>query len=558
MRRVLIVWALCGGLVLWTMSYETLQFNTSQFRLPEIIQFSSPISVRASDEVEPEFPDNMTYSTFLELYTDRANRTALPQNSTNSNSQNSTNSPLLLYFPDFCADCQWGNSQTCMGRAAYLKDKYKTPNPEEAVMNDRVTCRNPPLQIFWQDDGLDEMDNMFAQPMPLRGNITTSPMLGNISIYVYETLRKDVGEDLEQKMRAEYSHPNSSAANVHADIAIIDLFRNFPGRTDDPQDADIFIVPYAHASHCHSKPTGVWMGACKHIGYNLMKDGVFNKLNHYILNEKRHLFLNVINQGNSNPTIRAVPLSITIGPRYKDTNIIVPYLNSLPSFQPSVLRNRGKDWWTRPRTYSVAFFFGISNSKMRGSPRVWRKFFMEEVQQNWPDTLGGLPYAIRVMTSGNKPPSRFFTHMYKDSIFCPTLPGDTPPQKRFFDVILMGCIPVVLSFDTEVQGEKKSSWHQPGGMSVENSFPWAKGSNSTDPRNEIDYRSFVVEVTGGVENVRPTIEALMQNYTEIRRRQLALMKYAPYFSYGMGTDSHKHPDAFSKILESLRFYLGRL
>ena len=67
-----------------------------------------------------------------------------------------------------------------------------------------------------------------------------------------------------------------------------------------------------------------------------------------------------------------------------------------------------------------------------------------------------------------------------------------------------------------------------------------------------------MEVKGGVENVLPTIEALMQNYTEIRMLQLNLMKYAPLFSYGMGRDSHKYPDAFSKILESLRFYLARL
>jgi len=503
-----------------------------------------------SNGVEPEFPDSMNYSTFLALHTDRDNHTT-------AMSTNSTNSPLLSYFPDFCADCMWGGQQTCSVRADYLRDKYKTPNPVETVMNDRVTCRNPPLQIFWQDDGKDELDNMFSQPRASRENITTSPMLGNISIYFYETLRKDVGDDLVDNTWKQYSHPNNSETNAQADVAIIDLFRTFPGRTEEPSAADIFIVPYPHASHCVSKPTGVWLAACSHISHNQMKTGVFNTLNHYIGNEKRHLFLNVINQGNSNPTIRNTPLSITIGPRYKvPGNILVPYMNNLPSFQPSAIRNHGSDWWTRPRTYSMTYFFGISNSKMRNSPRIYRKYFMEEVQNNWPDTLGGLPYAIRVMDRGNKPPSRVFTHMYKDSIFCPTLPGDTPPQKRFFDVILMGCIPVVLAFDTEHPSAlNTTSWHKPGGTPIENSYPWIKGSNSTDPENEIDYRSFVVEVKGGVENVRPTIEALMQNYTEIRRRQLALMKYAPYFSYGMGTDSHKHPDAFSKILESLRFYL---
>ncbi|KAL7536111.1 hypothetical protein ACHAXR_006921 [Thalassiosira sp. AJA248-18] len=399
---------------------------------------------------------------------------------------------------------------------------------------------------------------MFSQPRPLRGNITTSPMLGNISIYFYETLRKDVGEDLVNKLREQYAQRNNTASNGQADIAIIDLFRSFPGRTDDPKEADIFIVPYPHASHCISKPGGIWLNACGHIGQNLVQDGVFKTLNHYAGNENRHLFLNVINQGNSNPVMRNTPLSLSIGPRYKGTNLLVPYLNNLASFQPSAIRNRDVSWWTRPRTYSLTYFFGISNSKMRSSPRVWRRYFLENVQQTWPDNLGGLPYAIRVMPSGKKPPSRFFSHMYKDSIFCPTLPGDTPPQKRFFDVIMMGCIPVVFSWDFDSNGENRTSWHQPGGQFIEDSYPWIKGSNSVHPRNEIDYKSFVVEVRGGVENFRPTIEALMQNYTDIRRRQLNLMKYAPYFSYGMGSDSHKHPDSFSKILESLRFYLDGL
>lgn len=93
---------------------------------------------------------------------------------------------------------------------------------------------------------------------------------------------------------------------------------------------------------------------------------------------------------------------------------------------------------------------------------------------------------------------------------------------------------------------------------MENSLPWAKGSGSLDPKHEVDYRSFVVEIKDDVKNVRPTIEALMQNYTEIRRLQLNLMKYAPYFSYGMGSDSHKHPDAFSQIMESMKFYLAGL
>ncbi|KAL7531626.1 hypothetical protein ACHAWF_003858 [Thalassiosira exigua] len=394
---------------------------------------------------------------------------------------------------------------------------------------------------------------MFALPRPVRANVTSAPLV-NISIYFYETLGKDVGENLVEEMRKQYAQPNSNK-NLLADIAIIDLFRTFPGRTDDPQKAEVFVVPYAHASHCASKPEA-WLPACKHISAGVMDGGVFNKLGHYKGNlKRRHLFLNVMNQGNSNSLMRTQPLTLTIGPRYSlrnPTNILVPYLNDLPSFQPSAIQGRDAGWWTRPRTYSVTFIFGLGNSRMRNSPREWRGRFLEVVQASWPDTIGGLPYAIRVMPNGRSPPGRYLSHLYKDSVFCPTLPGDTPPQKRFFDVIIMGCIPVVLSWK---DGSNTTSWHQPGGNLIEGSYPWIAGSSGVAPEQEIDYRSFVVEVRGGVENVRPTLERLMQNYTEIQRRQLNLMRYASYFSYGMGGDAHKYPDAFSKILESLRYYL---
>lgn len=527
----------CSAASMAFLSYDLL-LSRLLWQLPEL----RPLQ----DAPALDLPRVVNYSTFAASHSGGTRRAA---------ANGSAASPLLSYFPDFCADCIWGGGrhQTCQARVDYLKGTYHTPDAEEVVMQERVVCRNPPLQILWQDDGVDELDNIFVQPPPSRENITTSPMLGKISIYVYDNLRKDVGDDLVEKMRRQYSRRNNTETNAQADIALVDLFRTFPGRTEDPTAADVFVVPYPHASHCVSKPTGVWLGACMHVAHGDILEGVVNALDHYVGNERRHLFLNVINQGNSNPAMRSTPLALTIGPRFKSANLIVPYLNNLPSFQPSAVRGRGRDWWTRPRAYAAAYFFGLSNSRMRDSPRVQRRWFMEEVQRNWPPDLGGLPYAIRAIARGQATPSRIFTHVYKDSVFCPCLPGDTPPQKRFFDVILMGCIPVVLAFDTS--GGSGVSWHKPGGTPVEDAYPWIAGSNST--RDEIDYRAFVVEVTGGVGRVRPVLEDLLRDHAEIRRRQLALMEHAPYFSYGVGTDAHKHPDAFSRILESLVLSRGR-
>jgi hypothetical protein len=93
---------------------------------------------------------------------------------------------------------------------------------------------------------------------------------------------------------------------------------------------------------------------------------------------------------------------------------------------------------------------------------------------------------------------------------------------------------------------------------LKDSYPWINGAGVIDPANEIDYESFVVEVAGGVKNIKPVLEALFENPRGIRRRQINLMKYASSFSYGMGENAHKYEDAFHKILRSLQFHLGTI
>mmetsp|Transcript_13747 Transcript_13747/g.21392 ORF Transcript_13747/g.21392 Transcript_13747/m.21392 type:complete len:124 (-) Transcript_13747:8-379(-) len=121
----------------------------------------------------------------------------------------------------------------------------------------------------------------------------------------------------------------------------------------------------------------------------------------------------------------------------------------------------------------------------------------------------------------------------------------------------MGCIPVVLAFETDMTSQSKTSWHSPGGFPVEFSYPFAKHSNSIGTESEIDYDSFVVQVKE-VGEMRETLEKLLRNHTEIQRLQLNLMKNAQYFLYGMGDDRHLHEDAFAKILQSLEMYSSLL
>lgn len=90
------------------------------------------------------------------------------------------------------------------------------------------------------------------------------------------------------------------------------------------------------------------------------------------------------------------------------------------------------------------------------------------------------------------------------------------------------------------------------------SYPWMKGAGVVDSSLEIDYESFVVQVTGGVTNIKPVLENLLRNSSDIKRRQLNLMKVAPYFTYSMGNNVHKNEDAFQMILHSLQFHLDTI
>lgn len=128
-------------------------------------------------------------------------------------------------------------------------------------------------------------------------------------------------------------------------------------------------------------------------------------------------------------------------------------------------------------------------------------------------------------------------------------------QKRFFDVIMSGCLPVVLSYN-ESRADGHKSWFRPGKATVESSYPFAKGLFD-DESVAIDYESFVVEVPENVTNIKPTLEALLADPSELRRRQENMAKYAPLLAYGMDKDAHKYDDAFLRIVKATRYYLNR-
>ena len=152
--------------------------------------------------------------------------------------------------------------------------------------------------------------------------------------------------------------------------------------------------------------------------------------------------------------------------------------------------------------------------------------------------------------------------------------GDSPFLTRFFDVILKGCIPVVLEWELFQQsqfggrgvGEKKLSWHipdrvriclptevfKPKHYSVSNiveTYPFIDSlstyNNTNDPKSyewSIDYRSFVVVAKGRVgadeeyqSDMRPIFEA-MKSALRVRESAVSnkVAQWIGKFSMGMG------------------------
>jgi hypothetical protein len=277
------------------------------------------------------------------------------------------------------------------------------------------------------------------------------------------------------------------------------------------------------------------------------------------------------------------PLAITTGPRRKafPTELVVFQFNDAPRFQPSQLLAKTEDWWIRPRKYAFSFFFGANNPNMRFmiGGRRFRTYFRQDMEQHYGDTnttIAGMPYQLHVLSTTtatadhgvNSDKLNYAFDSYQNSIFCPVLAGDTSWQRRFFDAILSGCLPLVLMWDTPKHMGGKS-WFLPTientrsiTFSVQQTYPFAKGLFPGDEEQEveIDYESFVVECPGNpvnesdVSSIRLTVEDMLRNRPdEIRQRQLAMKKVALSFTFGMGDDAHKYNDGFARMIRALRY-----
>jgi hypothetical protein len=406
----------------------------------------------------------------------------------------------------------------------------------------------------------------------------------NLSFFVYEGLPTNMTVALEYEIQAMARRDGRVQENMATEYALLQLFRTSPCRVYNSSQAHYFFVPYMHHSHCILTP-----------GYSLScgqvpdadLDALFATLHplYTPASRQRHIFVNAYDDFMSKPQMkgRNTFLRLTSGPlnEKKDEpgGIVLPIFHDGPDFQPSMLRKKEESWWTRPRKYAFAAFFDARLSprmKKKSQPRRFRAYFVDSLR-DYPETVAGYPYlvmSIGTTTNANGttsveeqsvlPPATIdYVAAYRESVLCPILPGDNCWQRRFFDVIRNGCLPLVLEWPKD-NGER--SWHTPGqyGCSTQLAYPFIKGMFWNDPRIEIDYDSFVVRALGNVadetnvSSILTTMEEILADPQEVARRQRNMMAVAPLLTFGLGQDAHVYDDAFARIMRILEYRASRM
>ena len=357
-------------------------------------------------------------------------------------------------------------------------------------------------------------------------------------------------------------------ANYNNDLAYPTWFQGYPARTRNASEADLFLVPYPHKSHCLChKDFRKHNPACT-LSLDDIQENIVSKLTHYPARKERHVFLFGVDWGQVPKQIRNYldrSISISLGDasacRGKMKKLcghfVTPYLSTGAAYQPDALSRKSDDWWTsRKRAFSVGAVLGTPhNFHMRVELTKNRSIHLG-------DSVGGLP--VDLIDLGQRRQQilpRDIMAVYSKSIFCPVLPGDGCAQKRFFDVILNDCIPVVPIFHKSDDTDGYPTfWRWENHCSIRRTYPFARGTFFGDETAGIDYQSLVVTFDGfcGIACMKGAMEQVLSNTTELKRLQTSLKDYAKLATFGLDGNMYRSVDAFAAILVQLRHYVSKL
>jgi hypothetical protein len=132
-----------------------------------------------------------------------------------------------------------------------------------------------------------------------------------------------------------------------------------------------------------------------------------------------------------------------------------------------------------------------------------------------------------------------FPHAFRHATFCPCPGGDTPNSKRYFDAVLAGCIPLILSRDfvwpysSDIPGSPVLVRESDFSIRLNSSDFKLAEEDGVDGSNRTGCVADSSPTKRGRRSHRTTIQELIQSIpeAEIRRLQGNLPKAASIYSY---------------------------
>lgn len=342
----------------------------------------------------------------------------------------------------------------------------------------------------------------------------------------------------------------SQARQRGAEVVILRKLLAAPqfARTSDPAAADLFIVPYLIATDC------LLGGFQRNCLATFSGESIFSHLEHYnYLTRFRHLFLATADMHSLPLQIQSQPLLVTRGAFWGNHlgHLVMPSAVAEAEYQPASTAGKsvGRD---------ILFWLAQApNNVVRYSIQQQLIAFDVTVPEQERNRKYGFGGRIVVHVAGRNDeaifqipsPARMVDELQR-ALFCPAPPAENPSAgtKRLLDIILAGCVPVVIAFRT-VWGSGISWWRHDGppveGMLP---FPW-----------DIDWRSLVIEVSSqtldGMDRFGFVKKVLSVPMEEIDAKRRYIQQVRDRLLYDLLGGMR---DAFSQLMERLRVVLPTL
>jgi hypothetical protein len=109
------------------------------------------------------------------------------------------------------------------------------------------------LEAYYYDNNF----SMFAIPAEKWAN-TSAFVPTKLKVYVYDTLPAKLTTNVEKCLIDTYTNTVDHVENFKAELGLVNLFRSYPGRTYNAEEAELFVVPYAAVGHCQCHEGYSW------------------------------------------------------------------------------------------------------------------------------------------------------------------------------------------------------------------------------------------------------------------------------------------------------------